>query len=145
MKTKHWILLGGILAAAVLIYVFRDSFAAKMAVETAPAKMGSIREFVDEQAKTRLPQTYLITMPITGRIEAIGLVEGDRVEKGQVVARIVPRDLTLAVEQARAAVQRLRCEHSRERLRQGRGDGPSAGASSSSYRRRPPYRPRPSG
>ena len=106
MKTKLWLSLGGIVAA-VLDLCLWGGFSSTVAVEAAPAKMGSIREFVDEQAKTRLPQTYLITMPITGRIEAIGLVEGDRVEKGKVVAQIVPHDLTLAVEQARAAVQRL--------------------------------------
>ncbi len=107
MKTKLWLLLGGVLIAAFLMYAFWHGFSSPLAVETAPARVGSIREFVDEQAKTRLPQTYLITMPITGRIEAITLVEGDHVEKGQVVARIVPRDLQLAVEQATAAVQRL--------------------------------------
>ncbi|NLF07022.1 MAG: efflux RND transporter periplasmic adaptor subunit [Pirellulaceae bacterium] len=82
-------------------------FSPGKAVEAARAKVGPIREFIDEQGITRLPQTYLITMPITGRIEAISLVEGSRVERGQAVARLVPRDLQLAVDQASAAVARL--------------------------------------
>ena len=107
MKTKLWIILGGVLLAVFLIYAFAGGFSSGVAVEAARAEMGAIREFVDEQAKTRLPQTYLITMPITGRIEAIALVEGTSVAKNQVVAQIVPRDLQLAVDQAGAAVQRL--------------------------------------
>lgn len=107
MKPKPWLILGGVLIALFLIYALSGGLSRGVAVEAATAKMGAIREFVDEQAKTRLPQTYLITMPITGRIEAIELVEGTRVEKGQLVARIVPRDLELAVRQAKAAKQRL--------------------------------------
>ena len=107
MKTNLWLTIGGVFIAAVIIYALWGGFSSGTAVETARAKIGPIREFVDEQAKTRLPQTYLITMPITGRIEAISLVEGMKVKKGQVVAQIVPRDLQLAVEQAAAVVQRL--------------------------------------
>jgi len=107
MKTKHWIILGGVLTGASVVYALLGGFSSGVAVETAPAKMGRIREFVDEQAKTRLPRTYLITMPITGRIEAIDLDEGMHVRQGQVVAQIVPRDLQLSVEQATAAVERL--------------------------------------
>jgi HlyD family secretion protein len=107
MKTKLWSILGGGLLGLVLFYALWGGFSSRVAVETADAKLGSIREFVDEQAKTRLPQTYLITMPITGRIEAISLVEGMRVEKAQIVAQIVPRDLDLAVREAAAVVGRL--------------------------------------
>lgn len=107
MHTKPWFLIGIALLGLVLIYALLGGFSRGVAVEAAKAQKGAISEFVDEQAKTRLPQTYLITMPITGRIEAISLVEGDRVKQGAVVAQIVPRDLELAVRQATAAVQRL--------------------------------------
>jgi HlyD family secretion protein len=55
-----------------------------------------------------LPETYLITMPITGRIEPIRLTEGDSVQEGKPVARIVPDDLQFAVDGAEAAVERLK-------------------------------------
>src|SRR5690606_16411057 len=42
------------------------------------------------------------------RIEAIGLKEGDDVKAGQVVARIVPRDLDLELRIAQGAVDRLK-------------------------------------
>jgi HlyD family secretion protein len=77
-------------------------------VEVAEVGYGPIRQFVDEEAKTRLPRTYLITMPYNGRIEAIDLVEGTQVSAGQVVARIVPADLDLELKTAQAAVERLK-------------------------------------
>ncbi len=107
MKTKVWILIGLVAFAAALVYVLGGGLSRGVAVEAAQAKVGRIREFVDEQAKTRLPETYLITMPITGRIEPITLVEGMPVKKNQVVAQIVPSDLELAVKETTAAVQRL--------------------------------------
>ena len=48
----------------------------RMPVEAAAVVRGPIREFVDERGKTRLPQTYNITMPFDGRISAIDLIEG---------------------------------------------------------------------
>ena len=56
-------------------------------VEAAIVRTGEIREFVDERGKTRLPETYLITMPYDARIEPIELAEGTPVKKGQVVAQ----------------------------------------------------------
>jgi HlyD family secretion protein len=76
-------------------------------VETAVVRLAPIREFVDERGKTRLPQTYLITMPFEGRIEAIGLSEGMPVKKDEVVARVVPHDMELTWQAANEAVQRL--------------------------------------
>lgn len=76
-------------------------------VELAPARRADIREFVDEQAVTRLPLTHLITMPFDGRVEAIDLAEGAAVTKGQVVAQVVPFDLELSVDEARANIGRL--------------------------------------
>src|SRR5215813_3512953 len=72
-------------------------------VEAAIARTGEIRQFVDDRGKTRLPQTYLITMPYDARIEAINLTEGTPVTEGQVVARVVPQDVQLSVAAATAA------------------------------------------
>ncbi|MDZ4818578.1 MAG: HlyD family efflux transporter periplasmic adaptor subunit, partial [Planctomycetota bacterium] len=76
-------------------------------VEAAAAKVGPVRETIDERGKTRLPRVYDISMPINGRVEAINLVEGTPVKRDQVVARVVPADLKLTVDAATAAVERL--------------------------------------
>jgi len=76
-------------------------------VEAAAVSRGPVREFVDEEGKTRLPNVHLITMPYDGRIEAIDLVEGAPVKKDQVLARVAPFELNTAVAVAQAAVDRL--------------------------------------
>jgi HlyD family secretion protein len=64
----------------------------------------TIRAWIEEQATTELPQDVLVATPIAGWLEPIRLREGDRVEAGQVVARLDPADLT---DRARQAEQRI--------------------------------------
>jgi len=107
MKTKTGIMI--LLAAAVAVaggwYLF--GLRSGVPVATDVVKVGPIEEFIIERGKTRLPRTYLITMPSTGRIEPITLEEGSPVKSGQTVARMVPLDLELDVAEATAAVERL--------------------------------------
>ncbi len=108
MKTKTILIIVGVIVCMLATWAVVRKFSSGVEVETALARIGPIHEFVDERGKTRLPETYLVTMPAAGRIEAITLNEGERVEKDELVAQIVPRDLKLAVEQADAAVERLK-------------------------------------
>ena len=96
------------LAAIVVVAVVVSALTSGLPVEAAAAVRGTVQEYVDDRGKTRLPQTYNITMPLEGRISAIDLIEGTPVHKDQVVARIVPSDLELSVERATAAVDRLK-------------------------------------
>ncbi|MCA9071399.1 MAG: efflux RND transporter periplasmic adaptor subunit, partial [Planctomycetaceae bacterium] len=66
-----------------------------------------ISTFVEEQAKTRLPKIYRITMPLEGRVLPIDLTAGDPVAKGQVVAELETSDLATAVEEGKARVTQL--------------------------------------
>jgi HlyD family secretion protein len=84
------------------------SWTSGVPVEAASAERGTVQEYVDEEGKTRLAETYLVTMPYDGRIEPIELVEGTKVTKGQVVARIMPLEIELNKAIARAAVDRLK-------------------------------------
>src|SRR5690606_12977222 len=76
-------------------------------VDAVRVRIGPIREFIEEQGRTRLPRTYRITMPFEGRVAEIDLEEGDRVSAGEVVARLVEEDIEIRIEEARAAVERL--------------------------------------
>lgn len=96
------VIIGGLIAAAAY-----SSLTAAVTVDAALPQVTDIREFVDEQAQTRLPLTHLITMPFDGRVAAIDLAEGAAVQKYQVVAHVVPADLELNVAEAEANIKRL--------------------------------------
>jgi HlyD family secretion protein len=105
---RTWLIVGTAIVAVSLAGLGWASWSSGVPVEAAAAKRGPVREYVDEEGKTRLAETYLVTMPYDGRIEPIELVEGAKVTKGQVVARIVPLDIELNKAIARAAVERLK-------------------------------------
>ena len=107
MKTKTEVVIGVAVLGAVVVGLLVWYFRPGETIETVPAQLGSIEEFIDEQGKTRLPETYLITMPFSGRIDQIGLDEGTPVRQGEVVARVVPIDLKLTIAAADAVVGRL--------------------------------------
>jgi HlyD family secretion protein len=106
MKTGTMVVLLVVLIVGGAVGYWR--WAPGVPVEAAQASMQPIHEFVDEQAQTRLPKIYQITMPYNGRIESIDLIEGTPVKAGQVVARVVPLDLDIDVASAQAAVDRLK-------------------------------------
>jgi hypothetical protein len=94
-------------AAAAAVVAGIGALGSGAPVEAAKVRKAPIREFVDERGKTRLPQVYSITMPFEGRILPIELVEGSRVKRGELVARVVPLDLKLSHDSAIASIERL--------------------------------------
>lgn len=59
-------------------------------VETAAVTVSELRVLVQEQGRTRVRQRYTIASPISGRLIRTLLEVGDRVQAGQVLARIAP-------------------------------------------------------
>lgn len=104
---KRWAILIILAAVVILIATGFRLFSSGVSVQVASAKRGRIQEYIDERGKTRVERVYEISMPQSGRIQEIALEEGDQVESGQVVARIVSEDLETAVDEAEAVVERL--------------------------------------
>ncbi len=104
---NRWLLIAVFIVAVGGTVAAYFSMSSGLPVQTAKIIRGPIREFVDERGKTHLPEDHLITMPFTGRVESIGLIEGQMVTAGQVVARISTADIDNEVAEARAAVDRL--------------------------------------
>lgn len=92
---------------AVVLVAGAMSMTGGVVVETAKARRGDVRQYVDERGQTRLPETHLITMPFGARLEKIELNVGDKVTPEKYVARVVPTDLRDEVDEAEAAVARL--------------------------------------
>jgi HlyD family secretion protein len=105
---SKWLALLVALVAVSLAGVGYTSWTSGVPVEAARAQRGPVREYVDEEGKTRLSETYLVTMPYDGRIGPIELIEGTPVSKGQVVAQIKQVDIDLQKSLANAAIERLK-------------------------------------
>ncbi|MCD6405458.1 MAG: efflux RND transporter periplasmic adaptor subunit [Planctomycetes bacterium] len=75
-------------AAAAVLVVAYAAWPRPLEVETAVCSLGRIEAFVLEEAKTRLDDEYVITMPVDGRLLRIDLREGAQVEKASVIARV---------------------------------------------------------
>lgn len=96
--------------AALTALAFRPG---RVPVETAAAARGPLRVTIEEEGETRVRHRFVISAPAAGRLERIGLDEGDPVEPGTVVARMTPLPLDpRGREQAEA---RLRAAEAAER------------------------------
>jgi len=117
MKKNTWILLAGAVVGLIAIGAVVAGSMSGVPVRVVEVRWDSIHESVDERGITRLPRTYLITMPFDGRITAIGFQEGDTVypqgkkdlqgQDSKPVARVVPGDVQWTVDEAAAIVGQL--------------------------------------
>ncbi len=76
-----------VIAVAVLVWVMVPS---PLPVETGLVTRAHFEQTVDEIAKTRIRDHYLITSPLGGELDRILLREGDAVTAGMVVAHLHP-------------------------------------------------------
>lgn len=105
---------GALLAAAGLL---AWAFAPRPTpVQTANAVRGPFEMSIEEDARTRVRDRYVVSAPLTGRLDRIALREGDTVAEGAAIARLEPalspmlddrtqRDLQLQLQIARAGAQ----------------------------------------
>jgi HlyD family secretion protein len=99
MKTKLIIaaLLAGVLA--LLVWAFVPS---ALDVETALVTQGRFERTVQEDGKTRVRDRYVISAPLTGRLDRLSLKHGDSVQRMAVVALLWPADPALLDARSRA-------------------------------------------
>ncbi len=99
---------------------------ATVGVDVASASRGPLVVTVDEEGVTRVRDRYVVSAPLSGRVLRIELEPGDRVKRGQVVARVraeapplldarTRAEAEAAVESARAALGRARAEEERSK------------------------------
>ncbi|HEX7889732.1 MAG TPA: HlyD family efflux transporter periplasmic adaptor subunit, partial [Ramlibacter sp.] len=125
MKTANRIALGAAAAGIVLAAAWALR-AQPVPVETATVTRGAFEQSVIEDGKTRVRDRYVISAPLAGTVQRIGLRAGDPIRAGQVVAVLAPtapaflderaeRELdgrlgTAGALQRRAAAERQRSE-----------------------------------
>lgn len=118
MKTRN--LISATTAIAALAALLGYAFAPRaVPVELATATIGRFETTIDEDARTRVHDRFLISAPLTGQLARIALREGDRVEVGAVLATMTPTlsplldarsmgELAARVDSADAMVARAR-------------------------------------
>jgi HlyD family secretion protein len=95
-------------------------------VDAATVVRGPLVVTIDEEGRTRVRDRFVVSAPVSGRVLRIELEPGDRVERGDIVARLdagaTPlldarsrEEARAAIEAARAAVGRARAEEDRAR------------------------------
>jgi HlyD family secretion protein len=110
--------------AAALAWAFSPR---PVEVEIATAGRGPFEVTIDEDGKTRLPDRYVVSAPLAGRLARITLREGDAVAAGDVVATLTPalpamldersaREAGSRVEAAQAQLQRAGARIARVRV-----------------------------
>ncbi len=104
---KRWIMIAGVIGVVAVLVSAAAMFRSGTPVQTARVARDTIRQFIDERGKTRLPREYRIATAQAGWVQEITLVEGTRVKKDQIVAQMSGSDLDDAVAEARAVVERL--------------------------------------
>lgn len=93
------------LVAVIVAVALRGQPVPVEAIE--PQRM-TVRQYIAEDAKTRLRDRYIIDMPVAGTLDRIQLEVGDYVEEGECVARIDPYDLEKDIVQMRALIAQER-------------------------------------
>ena len=100
------LLLGIALAVIVLGYVFLSrSFESAIDVQLATASLSSSSQanaVLTASGYVVAQRKAAVASKATGRLEYLGVVEGDRVKKGQVLARLEDTDMRASLDQARA-------------------------------------------
>jgi HlyD family secretion protein len=74
-------------------------------VDLAAVSRGPLVVTIDEEGRTRVRDRFVVTAPVTGRILRIELEPGDRVTRGEVIARIQPESPPLLDARTRAEAQ----------------------------------------
>ena len=109
MKKRTWIYVAvaGVATAVLLGWAFAPR---PLEVEVAKVTQGRFETTIDEDAKTRLRDRYIVSAPLSGRLSRIGLREGDAVSADAVVATLTPvlpammDDRTLREQQLRVEI-----------------------------------------
>ena len=79
-------------------------------VEMTQVVRRTVREYVIEDAKTRLPTNYIVDMPVNGTVERITHEAGDEVHEGEVLARIDPFEIEQGIRGVKAMIAQAKAQ-----------------------------------
>jgi len=86
-KKQLWLAGGTALAVLLLVWAFWPH---PTEVEVGVVSRGTFERSVQEDGKTRLRERYVVSTPLTGRVQRLSLKQGDAVERDAVLATLWP-------------------------------------------------------
>jgi len=100
LRRRWWLVALGLVGVLVLLAVLREE---QIEASLATVQRADMQQYLLEDGKTRLDRTYTLTLPVNASIRRLELMEGDWLEKGQVVVQLhnYPRQQELAGLQSR--------------------------------------------
>lgn len=104
---------GFVIVCLVVFFFFRNSFGREEVVELTSAAMISPAQanaLLTASGYVVAQRKAAIASKATGRLVSLDYVEGDRVTKGQIIARIESADVEAALTQARANLEVVKAE-----------------------------------
>ena len=103
-RWRRWTIAAG-LSAVVIAGVVRVWMPEPPAVDVGSVVRGPLEVTVDEDGRTRLKDRFTVSAPLAGTLVRPTVRVGDRVERGAVVARVVPVAAPLLDPRARAEAE----------------------------------------
>lgn len=128
MNIRRYIVPGTIAAVvvAVLFYAFRPQ---PLMVDGAPVERGPLQIVVEEEARTRVIDRFVVSAPVAGYLQRITLRAGDAVRAGAPLLVIEPMPSDVLDPRARAAAEaRVAAAQAALRAAEEQADAARAGA-----------------
>ncbi len=104
MKQRRWVILLGIAAAVVALVVY-GLMPRPVVVNVSKVTRGALRVTVEEEGKTRVQDRFVVSAPVSGFVRRITFDVGDKVTRGQVVAKLEPLRSTVLDPRSRAEAE----------------------------------------
>lgn len=128
MKFSLKTLLWGTLAIALVMVTVLSLNPKPILVQASTVAIGSLRETVQEDGKTRIREKYTVSAPVSGRVSRIELNAGDFITETTLLAVILPSDpaildkRTMAEAKARVQAAEAALQRADSRVRQSKID-----------------------
>lgn len=100
-RTLFWAAAAAVLIA-VLVFAFQPRAAA---VDLGPVTRGPMTVAVRDEGRTRAPDLYVVSAPVSGRLLRVGNRAGQPVQAGSVIAVLRPAPPTLVDERTRREIE----------------------------------------
>lgn len=90
---RRWVTRGAVLGvlAAIVFVLFLLARPRPVSVEVSAVRRGPMEVTIVETGRTRVRERYVVVAPIAGELTRTQLHAGDKVQRGSVLARIVPQ------------------------------------------------------